>query len=81
MISIFENSASCLAYGWSEEDGKRKRLNEEEGRGGGGVCKEDYEGPAMRGLLLESEKVLRKSGTHSGNKLETWASLMENRKL
>lgn len=30
-----------------------------------GGCKEDYEGPATRGLLLEPEKVCRKSGPHS----------------
>lgn len=37
--------------------------NEEERAGG----KEDYEGPVVKGLLLEPEKVCRKSGTHSGN--------------
>lgn len=35
---------------------------------GGGRCKEDYEGGQQRGgLLLEPEKVCRKSGTHSEN--------------
>lgn len=36
-------------------------------------CKGDYEGPGMRGLLLKPEKVCRKSGTHSGNKLNSGA--------
>lgn len=48
-------------------------------RKGGG--KEDYEGPATRGLLLEPEKVCRKSSTHSGNELEALVFQMNNRKL
>lgn len=47
-------------------------------RGGG---KEDYEGPATRGLLLEPEKVCGKGSTHSGNELQTLAVQMNNRKL
>lgn len=43
--------------------------------------KEDYEGPATRGLLLGPEKVCRKRSTHSGNKPQTLASLINNRKL
>lgn len=32
-----------------------------------GGCKEDYEGPATRGLLLEPEKVCRKSGPQNSH--------------
>ena len=58
-----------------------EKLGGSKGLDGRGCGKEDYEGPAMRGLLLEPEKVCRKSGTHSGNQPETLAFQMNNRKL
>lgn len=62
---------------WREAGGSK-------GLEAGGGVKEDYEGPAMRGLLLEPEKVCRKSVTHSGYKPETQGSFfyfINNRKL
>lgn len=60
MIDV-DKTAGCLAYRWSSLERRERE------RGEGGNWEEDYGGPAARGLLLEPEKVCRKSGTHSGN--------------
>ena len=59
-----DKTAGC--WSWREsllEEGWRERGRER----GRGLKREDYGRPAVKGLLLEPEKVCRKSATHSAN--------------